>query len=105
MSADFERQLIALGVYDTVKSICAFHGLAKVAAIAGFDRHKHVSQARHEVIYFMRLKFKWSYPSLGIFFGSRDHSTIMSACQKVRSDPEAVARVERALSQEQEMKR
>lgn len=49
----------------------------------GRDRHKKISWPRHLVLFFVYRHTRLSYPDIAELFGGRDHSTIISSCQKV----------------------
>lgn len=55
-----------------------------VTQLEGESREKQVSQARHIAIYLARELTQSSFPALGKAFGSRDHTTIMHAYQKIK---------------------
>lgn len=58
-----------------------------------------VSHPRQEAIALAALLTEHSYVRIGHFFGRRDHSTVMSACQSVakrrRADPKVDERLKR----------
>lgn len=51
--------------------------------IIGKSRKKEIVSARHVGIYLTRQILGLSYSEIGKIFGSRDHSTIMSACKSI----------------------
>lgn len=73
----------------SVKSI-----IAKVADFYGIDensiyaktRRREVVQPRQIIMYILREDFHLSYPAIGSVFGGRDHTTVIHACEKVRTD-------------------
>ena len=77
----FVRRLHEMGIYDEVVRLIRPRGVP-VEALVSRARHKHVSAARHEIMYWIRMKMKWSFPAIGKLF-NRDHTTIMSACRKI----------------------
>jgi hypothetical protein len=79
----FVRQLTELGVIEEVRTLCRKWGVLNAGELYGPLRgHSHVAQARHEAMYFLRMRFKWSYPMIGSFF-DRDHTTCMTAIRKI----------------------
>ncbi len=50
------------------------------------SRRRYVVRARNIAIYLCRLHANKSYREIGLYFGRRDHSTIMHAFNKTKSD-------------------
>jgi chromosomal replication initiator protein len=50
------------------------------------SRRRYVVRARNIAIYLCRLHANKSYREIGLYFGRRDHSTIMHAFNKIKSD-------------------
>lgn len=48
----------------------------------GPSREKHIAQARQEALYMVRMRFKWSYPTIGRMFDMH-HTSVMAAVKKV----------------------
>ncbi|GAB4458377.1 MAG: hypothetical protein OHK0029_19490 [Armatimonadaceae bacterium] len=57
-------------------------------AMNGKKRDKETAQARQIAMHLMRELTEMSLPGIGELFGGRDHSTVMYACDKVRSQME-----------------
>ncbi len=65
--------------------------LASAAAVVGVsvreliskDRHRPLARARMVAIWLIRRDLRWSYPHLGRVFGNRDHTTAISACDRI----------------------
>ncbi|MBW1981063.1 MAG: hypothetical protein JRJ12_07560 [Deltaproteobacteria bacterium] len=54
--------------------------------LCGTSRQVAVSNARHMCMYFCKNMTSLSYAKIGSYFGSRNHSTIIHACRKVRAE-------------------
>ena len=67
-----------------VKCVADYYGLTK-QQITGKTRTKNIANARHISIYLCRKLLDLPYIKIGDEFGGRDHSTIISACNKVES--------------------
>lgn len=78
----FVSRLKEMGIYDEVALLIRSRGVL-VEDLIGRGRTKIVTTARHEIMYWIRNKLKWSYPEIGKLFG-RDHTTVLLACRKVR---------------------
>lgn len=79
--ANFIRRLHEMGIYDEVVRLIRPRGVS-VEDLVGRARHKNVAAARHEIMYWIRTKMKWSFPEIGKLF-ARDHTTVMAACRKI----------------------
>ena len=56
-----------------------------ISALSVFDqsRTKNISNARHIAIYLCRRHLDLPFAKIGDEFGKRDHSTIISSCEKI----------------------
>ena len=52
--------------------------------LLGRDRTKEVAYPRQIAMYLLREEAKISFPQIGEFLGGRDHSTVMSAIEKIK---------------------
>ncbi len=59
---------------------------SKFEDLKGKKRSKDINYPRQIAIYLCRLMTNESFPKLGTYFGGRDHSTIISAYQKIEKD-------------------
>ena len=70
--------------------VCDYYGLSK-QQIQSAARTKNIGNARHIAMYLCRILIDAPYQEIGREFGGRDHSTVMSACEKVekliKTDP------------------
>jgi chromosomal replication initiator protein len=51
--------------------------------ICGKRRNKEIVRPRQIAMYLLRKENKMSFPSIGEYFGGRDHTTAMHACEKI----------------------
>ncbi len=51
--------------------------------ICGKRRNKEIVRPRQIAMYLLRQENKMSFPSIGEYFGGRDHTTAMHACEKI----------------------
>ncbi len=70
--------------------VCEYYGLNK-NQIESKSRTKQISNARHIAVYLCRTHLEVPFVKIGLSFGNRDHSTIMSSYEKakklLKSDP------------------
>ena len=73
-----------IGVNDVIEAVAPFFGVAP-DAIRGPNRNKDVSLARQVAMFLSReLLPEFNTTDVGAAFGSRDHATIVYACQRIR---------------------
>lgn len=80
--SEFAKNLAAIGAASATRAILDANGIRFVDALYGRDRHLCVSMARHELQAWLKRNVRMSFPEIGRLFG-RDHTTILSACQKI----------------------
>lgn len=76
------------------KSVSVKYVIQKISDFYSIDesnmytksRRREVVKPRQIIMYILREDFHMSYPSIGSVFGGRDHTTVIHACEKVRSD-------------------
>jgi chromosomal replication initiator protein len=65
--------------------IARFYNMT-VEDIKSSRRSKDVSNPRQIAMYICRMVLSMSFPEIGIFFGGRDHSTVIHACDKITAE-------------------
>lgn len=73
-----------LEVKDVISVVCNYYNLTK-NQLLGKNRTKNVATARHIAMYLCRKHLDVSYLKIGEAFGGKDHSTVLSACEKIES--------------------
>lgn len=71
-----------LTVRDVVTSVADYYGLTK-QQLLGKTRTKNVANARHIAMFLCRKHLDVSFLKIGEEFGGRDHTTVLSACEKI----------------------
>ena len=69
---------------DQILVAVANHYGLTVEDITGPRRARPLVTARHVAMYLIRHLTDYSYPSIGKVFGGRDHSTVISAVDKIK---------------------
>lgn len=64
------------------KTVSEYYNLT-TTQLTGKSRMSNITTARHMAMYLIRDLLNLSYIKIGEEFGGRDHSTVMSACEKV----------------------
>ena len=71
---------------DAVTDVIARYYNMTMDDIKSSRRSKDVSNPRHIAMYLCRMSLNMSFPEIGTYFGGRDHSTVIHACDKITSE-------------------
>ncbi len=83
------------GVFDTssrtidaplIKTIVCSHFSINVSDIESSKRTKNLAHPRQIAMYLCRELTELSLPNIGKYFGNRDHTTVMHACDKISNE-------------------
>ena len=80
-----ERSVYKNDVHRIQRIVCEYFKL-DIEDLKGKKRSKDVNYPRQIAIYLCRVTTNESFPKMGTYFGGRDHSTIISAYQKIEKD-------------------
>lgn len=72
-------------VHRIQRIVCEYFKI-DIEDLKGKKRNKTVNYPRQIAIYLCRTMTNESFPKIGTYFGGRDHSTIISAYQKIEND-------------------
>ena len=79
-----------LNINKIKKVVCDYYNISKQQIVSS-NRTKNIAIPRHIAMYLCRKLIDSPYKEIGNEFGKRDHSTVMSACEKVekliKTDP------------------
>ena len=79
-----------------LKSVAGYFNV-RVADLCSDRRHKSITVPRQIAMYLVREITQLSYPEIGRRLGGKDHSTIISACKKVRNYIDTDLRLRQAV--------
>lgn len=68
-------------VKAAIADICRKHGISRDEIMAN-RRHKKITWARQEAMWWLRKNTPWSLPKIGQYFGGYDHTTVLHASRK-----------------------
>ncbi len=85
-------------VRKIIKCVSEYYGLTK-QQLTSKTRTKNISTARQIAIYMCRKLLDLPYIKIGEEFGGRDHSTIMSSCEKVEKQSKSSGAYLQALNE------
>ncbi|MEI8256269.1 MAG: chromosomal replication initiator protein DnaA [Deltaproteobacteria bacterium] len=70
-------------VEDIQRAVCE-HYRIRLAQLTGRDRHQEIALPRQVAMYLCRDRLGTSFPQLGARFGGKDHTTVISAVNKIK---------------------
>ena len=70
---------------ETIIQIVAEHFQVDAKDLVGKRRYRAIAHPRSVAMYLCRKHVQASYPQLGKDFGGKDHSTVLSACRKIKN--------------------
>ena len=91
------KQEKPLTISSIKKKVCDYFRLA-TSDLSSKSRTKEVAQARQICMYLARELTTMSLPKIGENFGNRDHTTVMYACDKVKSQIKADSEVKNIIN-------
>ncbi|GIX45842.1 MAG: chromosomal replication initiator protein DnaA [Candidatus Tectimicrobiota bacterium] len=68
-----------------IERVVADHYKIKSALLRSKKRNKEIAHARHVAMYLARVLTNASLPQIGKNFGDRDHTSVLHACNKIKS--------------------
>ena len=77
-----KEMILELSIEDVVKKVSEIRNVP-MKLIVGPSRRKEIVRTRHLAIYLCRELTNNTLTSIGLFFGGRDHTTVIHACGKV----------------------
>ena len=83
---------------DIVQEIVAEHFKVKIDDLQSKKRTREIAFPRQIAMYLSRELTEISLPQIGSFFGGRDHTTVMHACNKVMDERKSNKQVDNTIS-------
>ncbi len=80
-----------------IKIVSNYYGLTEKQLISK-NRTKNIATARHIAMYLCRKYLDESYGKIGDMFGGRDHTTVLSACEKIENALKTDTAYQKAVS-------
>jgi chromosomal replication initiator protein len=71
-----------IGTRQIIEAVSNYYNLS-IDDICGKCRKKEIVKPRQVAMYLLRKENNMSFPSIGEYFGGRDHTTAMHACDKI----------------------
>ena len=77
-----QNQHKSLGAKQIIEAVSAYYNQS-LDEICGKCRKKEIVRPRQVAMFLLRKENNMSFPSIGEYFGGRDHTTAMHACEKI----------------------
>jgi len=77
-----QSQRKSLDTKQIIETVSVYYNLT-AEQICGKRRNKEIVRPRQIAMYLLRKENSMSFPSIGEYFGGRDHTTAMHACEKI----------------------
>jgi chromosomal replication initiator protein len=78
------KQKKTVSIKDVIKAVCEFYNIEE-KSLYEKTRRKEVVKPRQIAMYILRQDFNTSYPYIGQKLGGRDHTTVIHACEKIKT--------------------
>jgi chromosomal replication initiator protein len=102
LAESIERERKAISIEDIQNAIIS-HFHVKLSDLQSKKRSKSVALPRHICMYLARQLTSYSLEEIGGYFGGRDHSTVLHACERIeqraKADPQQAATVQRLMEE------
>ena len=86
----------AVSIKDVIKAVCDFYNIEE-KSLYEKTRRKEVVKPRQVAMYILRQDFNTSYPYIGQKLGGRDHTTVIHACEKIKSSIKSSPEIEQEI--------
>lgn len=77
-----QSQRKTINTKEIIEAVSSYYNLP-AEEICGKRRNKEIVRPRQIAMYLLRKESSMSFPSIGDYFGGRDHTTAMHACEKI----------------------
>ncbi len=77
-----QSQRKTINTKEIIETVSVYYNLTS-DEICGKRRNKEIVRPRQIAMYLLRKESSMSFPSIGEYFGGRDHTTAMHACEKI----------------------
>lgn len=82
LASEVGRPGLPLNGQDVLHTVATYYGVS-VADMRGPGRHATLAKVRHVAMHLTRKFTAESFPEIGRHFGARDHTTVISACNRI----------------------
>lgn len=83
----FDRPVKEISIEKIQRKVAEYFSL-KPSDIIGKNRSRSIARPRQVAMYLSRKLTRHSFPEIGAFFGNKDHTTVLFACNKIEKEME-----------------
>lgn len=94
----YERPVKEISIEKIQRKVADYFNI-KPADIIGKNRSRSIARPRQIAMYLSRRLTKHSFPEIGTFFGNKDHTTVLFACNKIEKEMETDSNVRSVIEQ------
>lgn len=97
-----KEEELKIGI-DRIQKVVADYFHLKVSDLRAKKRTRSIARPRQIAMYLIRNLTSHSLPEIGEYFGGRDHTTVLHACQKLTEEIQKIPGTKRLIDDIQEM--
>ncbi|MDX9755109.1 MAG: chromosomal replication initiator protein DnaA [bacterium] len=94
----YERPVKEISIEKIQRKVAEYYNI-KPSDIIGKNRSRSIARPRQIAMYLSRKLTKHSYPEIGTFFGNKDHTTVLFACNKIGKEMEKDSNLRSVIDQ------
>jgi chromosomal replication initiator protein len=94
----YERPVKEISIEKIQRKVADYFNI-KPSDIIGKNRSRSIARPRQIAMYLSRKLTKHSFPEIGTFFGNKDHTTVLFACNKIEKEMEKDSKVRSVIDQ------
>lgn len=81
----YDRPVKEISIEKIQRKVADYYSI-KPSDIIGKNRSRSIARPRQVAMYLSRKLTQHSYPEIGTFFGNKDHTTVLFACNKIEKE-------------------
>lgn len=81
----YDRPVKEISIEKIQRKVADYYNI-KPSDIIGKNRSRSIARPRQVAMYLSRKLTQHSYPEIGTFFGNKDHTTVLFACNKIERE-------------------
>jgi chromosomal replication initiator protein len=94
----YDRPVKEISIEKIQRKVAEYYGI-KPSDIIGKNRSRSIARPRQVAMYLSRKLTQHSYPEIGTFFGNKDHTTVLFACNKIEKEVELDSKLRSIVEQ------
>ncbi len=94
----YDRPVKEISIEKIQRKVAEYYAI-KPSDIIGKNRSRSIARPRQVAMYLSRKLTRHSYPEIGTFFGNKDHTTVLFACNKIEKEIETDTKLRSIVEQ------